>query len=69
MVFEIFLNLTAHHLIHLCRMLCLNKQLRELVNLEQTVSKCAVLTPKSIIPKNFAVLLCPSFNDFIRRIG
>ena len=59
MILEILLHLTAHHLIDLSGMFCLYEQVRELIDLEQPISKNSILPPESIVPKYLAVFLCP----------
>ena len=67
MVFEVFLHLTAHHLIHLGCMFCLYKEVGELIDLEQSVGESSILSPKSVLPKNLTVFLCPILNNLTLR--
>ena len=65
MVLEILLHLTAHHFVNLSGMFCLNEEVRELIDLEQPVSKSSILPPESIVPKYLAVFLCPCLNHLV----
>ena len=65
MILKVFLHLTAHHLVHLSCMLCLYKKSRELIDLEQSVSKSSIQSPESAVPKYLAVFFCPCFNRLV----